>query len=762
MPDEKADPTAAHQVELVIRRLDSLSTLPSVAAQFFSKLLQPQFSPSAIADIIELDPALTTRTLSLIHQQGLSFSVQKFSLRQALDKLPAHIIRDVFFSVKGLSAFDPNDDRTLRRKELALHALAVACCAKDIADIISPRMDPRLVHCAGLLHDIGKLALEEAMPKSFARIVEEAKSTGAGACTIEQKHLGLDHTILGKRLAQKWHLPNQITLAVWLHHSDVVRISQSMPGTRIAQVVQLADSIARQSGLGQSGSFDSPEPVEQIAQSLAINFGQLEQIRQKLPEIVRQKSEVLGLDLPNAAATYCDIIHATAARLAHEHTELSLENQQLQSASSHFDFITEFLLSIDSATEAIDIAENFAARWQKFYQTGVVCLYLAPQANSQSLEAVVVENLSQTKLVYLNVPAETPAIPKVIASDFAILNARDYVDWLFEQLDVDFDLNQTKLMPLLAGDKAIGAVVFELRYPADVELFWEKFRTATSIAGSILDVACAATKQQRFVEQFAQLLAGPQTHYFAFGEPLAKPRDTQPQIGFPQGGSPTDSSLNALVEMAAGAAHELNNPLSVISGRAQLLNETETSAERQQILKQIQENAGKISQIIEELMSFARPQEPRLVQTNIKQMLDEAVQLAAQKQNAERLDVQIDVADTLKDVFIDSAQIVSAIANVFSNSLESYTNQQGPIKVTADAGESPDFVKLQIIDFGCGMDAQTLEKATQPFFSAKPAGRKRGMGLAYAHRVIRLNKGRLSITSRPGSGTTVTILLPCK
>jgi len=371
----------------------------------------------------------------------------------------------------------------------------------------------------------------------------------------------------------------------------------------------------------------------------------------------------------------------------------------------------------------------------------MVCLYLAPQANSQSLEAVLVENLSQTKLVYLNVPTETPAIPRVIARDFAILDAHDCVKWLFEQLDVDFDLSQTKLMPLLSDGKAVGAILFELRYPADIELFQEKFRIATSIAGSILEVACVAAKQQRFAEQFAR-------H-------LAKPRDAQPLIA-------ADSSLNALVEMAAGAAHELNNPLSVISGRAQFLNQTEIVQEKKQILTQIQENAGKISQIIEELMSFARPREPRPAQTNIKQMLDEAVQLAALKQNVEQLDVQIDVADGLKDVFIDSAQIVSAIANVFSNSLESYINQQGPIKVTAEAGEPADFVKLKIIDFGCGMDAQTLEKATQPFFSAKLAGRKRGMGLAYAHRVIQLNKCRLRITSRPGSGTTVTIMLPCK
>lgn len=71
-------------------------------------------------------------------------------------------------------------------------------------------------------------------------------------------------------------------------------------------------------------------------------------------------------------------------------------------------------------------------------------------------------------------------------------------------------------------------------------------------------------------------------------------------------------------------------------------------------------------------------------------------------------------------------------------------------------------VKLEIKDSGCGMDAETLKKATQPFFSAKPAGRNRGMGLAYAARFIQLNKGSLKIASEPGKGTAVTICLPRK
>jgi signal transduction histidine kinase len=139
-------------------------------------------------------------------------------------------------------------------------------------------------------------------------------------------------------------------------------------------------------------------------------------------------------------------------------------------------------------------------------------------------------------------------------------------------------------------------------------------------------------------------------------------------------------------------------------------------------------------------------------------LLDEAVQLTSQKTKVENIDVQMAIDDSVENVLVDSGQIVSAIANVLSNSIESYGGNIGPIKVTVNTDGS--FVRLQITDAGCGMDAETLQKATQPFFSAKPAGRKRGMGLAHAQRFVQLNKGSLDITSEPGKGTTVTILLP--
>jgi signal transduction histidine kinase len=496
-----------------------------------------------------------------------------------------------------------------------------------------------------------------------------------------------------------------------------------------------------------------PDSADKIAQSLAINPEQLEQIRRDLEEKVAQKSDSLGLDSPVTADEYCNAVHAAAAQLAQKQSELALENRHLQTALSHFDFTKEFLLSIDSNAEPIDIAENFAVRWQKFYQTGLVCLYLAAPpafsevspkggADSQFLKAVVVESPSQTKAVLLKAPAETPAIPQAITNSFTILNAQDYADWLFEQLDVEFDLGHTKLLPLLSGNKAIGAIVFELHYPAETEQFEEKFKTIASIAGAVLDMAFASASQQRFAEQFAQSLTFPAD---LSGVALAK-----------------SDALDALAEMAGGAAHELNNPLSVISGRAQMLAQGETDPGKKQILRQIQKNAGEISAIIDDLFVFASPPQPRPTWTAHRQILDEAIQLASQKTGVEHIDARIEVIGDIKNVFADSAQVASAIANVISNSIQSYSDSTGPVKITASADKSGSFVKLIITDLGCGMDSQTLQKATYPFFSNQPAGRKRGMGLAHAARLIQLNGGKLSITSRPGSGTTVTILLPSK
>jgi signal transduction histidine kinase len=178
-----------------------------------------------------------------------------------------------------------------------------------------------------------------------------------------------------------------------------------------------------------------------------------------------------------------------------------------------------------------------------------------------------------------------------------------------------------------------------------------------------------------------------------------------------------------------------------------LLADAETDKEKKEILEQIYKNAREASELIEDLMSFAEPRLPRPTRTDIRQLLEEAVQLTNRKTNREILDTEIEIAEDIETIQVDSAQIVSAVANIVTNAVESYLGRTGPIEISAAIDPSGELVKLVIKDQGCGMDTETLQKATQPFFSAKEAGRKRGMGLAYAARFIQLNKGTLSITS---------------
>ncbi|MBN2590640.1 MAG: HDOD domain-containing protein, partial [Sedimentisphaerales bacterium] len=743
---------SSRQVELAIGRLECLSTLPCVASLYIPKLTKSQFQPSVISDIIESDPALTVSILSLLSGRGMSTLDRRFSIANAIDKLPANEVRDALLSLK-VSTIENNPELSPDRKGLLKHNLSVACYAKAIADYSTPQMDTQLAYFAGLLHDIGKSALIETMPRSFFRITEQAKNEKTSCRSIEQKHMGLDHTLIGKRLAEKWQLPDLITLSIWLHHSMTETILHDMPEARIAAVIQLADYLARQSGIGNSGSYDFLEPSETWMIELNIDSEQLKQIHHRVREEVTKKIAFLGIDAPDSIQKYIESVQTAMVQYSQRDSEISSEFRHLQTVSGHFNFVRDFLLSINSGVSAIDIAENFATRWQKFYQTGRVCLYLLPQSGSQTLEAVVVGGLSQSEVALLNTPTEDPVIPKIIADKFAIIDANDDFTWLFEQLETDFDIRRTKIAPLMFGAKAVGVIVFELNYPSDIGLFEEQFKTSAKIAGFVLAAALNKNKEMHFSERFAKIINLMAQEKYSV---LDRVESTE------KADSMFDYSLAALAELAAGAAHELNNPLAVIAGRAQLLAESEQNQGKKQILQQIQENANEASEIIEDLMSFAEPPSPRPSRTDISQVIEEALQLASRKAKTEKINAEIEIAENITSLFIDSAQIVSAIANIICNAIESYGQIDGLVKVSIQLADSEDFVKMSIEDQGCGMSSETLKKATQPFFSAKPAGRKRGMGLAYAARLIQLNKGSLSIASETGKGTTVSIYLPNK
>ncbi len=765
----RVDPPDGRRVELAVGQCESLSILPAVASRFLAQLGRMELTPSSLAELVESDPALTVLVLRLCRNKGIIIKQPDYWILQVFESLPLREVRDAILSAKIFGGLT-EDASSDFRKELTLHSLAAACCAERVAKIVNPPLDGETAYLAGLLHDTGKFLLDEAMPKSFDTLLEQARLRKTSFAAVEQENLGLDHTILGKRFAQKLGLPSDIILGIWLHHSQAGAISQAMPQARIAAVVELADSIVRRAGIGESGSFDEEVSPEAIAGPLGLTAEQIKQVEQQLPDIVRQKSEVAGLTLLKPGWAYCDALRATAGQLATESTKLFEESARLQRSASYFDFFRELLPKINSTMSAVELAEDFAVGWQKFYQTGPVCVYLVNEMGAKAIEAVVVEsafggttadkNQARTKAVVIDVPEGAALIPESVREKFGVLDAADYVGWLLEQIGVEFNLTQTRMAPLQAGNRTVGAIVFELRHPAKGDIT-QRFEPAARFGGAVLDMLETIGSQQWYAERFAQVLSGP--GFAKMATPGQAPRLDSSQAG-------------AMAEMAAGAAHELNNPLSVISGRAQLLATSETDPDRKRILEQIQQNAGELAAIIDDLMSYANPEKPRPTETAVRQIINEAADLASQKKGTSRLDIKIDVPPDTPNVFVDSAQVACAISNIICNGLESYETEAGPstlstalktdplgaspltIKVSVD--KSNQAINIQVIDSGRGMDEQTLARATQPFFSNKPAGRKRGMGLAHAQRLIEINNGTLELSSQPGKGTTVTVTLP--
>jgi len=742
MPQLQNQQIVARQVERIVRQLTSLSTLPAVVADLLSKINESPADSDLLVEHIQADPALTAKVLMLAHQEGVQFTNGP-AIAEAVAKLPLTLLREAVISVKVFQIHDSGDDadakRRLPRKQMALHSLATACCAGQIAECVLEPGRRQTAYLAGLLHDIGKCALDEVMPKSFAKMVAQARSSQSSLAAVEQQHLGLDHAALGKRLAQKWGLPEAITSAIWLHHCDGQTLSADLPDVDISRVVALANQMAHRAGLGQSGSYDPLDSIEELAALLSINSDQLEEIANQVTQTIQARGHLLGLQAADDASGYYTMIHKTAADLAQDNRKLTTASRDYLALSGQAELIDDFLNQVDETTSALEIAEALARCWQKHCRTGLTCVYVVPDSTEPYVELAVMDRRNRLNVRTLHMPDGMPPVPEAFRTHASVLPAADGARWLIEQIETDFNPRLLKMAPLRMGDEVVGVLVFEAFTDRTPDGAKNDMPLSCKVAASAIAMAQASGKHERLAERFVQV--------------MSSLRQTRAELARQQ-------TLAGLAEMAAGAAHELNNPLAVISGRAQLLADSETDEDKKQMLAQIRDRTGEISQIVTDLLAFARPTAPQKRSVSVEELIAKAIDVTCKQCGLGSMEIEIG-GDAKQDAaYVDVHQVTQSVSFVLTNALQSYKGGSGPVWV--DCAESLDehAVSVAIRDAGCGMDAETQANACQPFFSSHPAGRKRGMGLAHAQRLLSLNGGKLNIISEPDTGTTVTVILP--
>ena len=214
------------------------------------------------------------------------------------------------------------------------------------------------------------------------------------------------------------------------------------------------------------------------------------------------------------------------------------------------------------------------------------------------------------------------------------------------------------------------------------------------------------------------------------------------------------AKLAAMAELAAGAGHEINNPLAVISGYAQRLFRTEPDEARGESLQTIIRQTQRIAGIVRDLMQFARPPRPSPARTSVSELLiavrDELTPFATEK------GVKLDLGAVPADVFArcDPAQIKHALVAVARNGIEA-AGTDGWVKLGCTDGED-EHVTFAVEDSGPGLTDTARQHCFDPFFCGRAAGRGRGLGLPTAWQFARQNGG--DVCHEPTDGPTRFVL----
>ncbi len=741
----------ARRVELIIAQLDNLPTLPAVAARLLQATSNSETHAKQVIQLIESDQSLTAKILSLVRRARSGVRGSVTTVDKAVVLMGFDAIRNAVLSIKVFETLGPGtqEQRTaFDRSEFWKHSLATACAATLIAQRGSERIDPEEVFVCGLLHDLGKVALDACLPKSFDRVVRLADSNRACIADVEQQVLGTDHTVAGRRLGERWSLPDPVIQCMWLHHHGPDALPPSIAHAKHVRIVHLADAVVRQQRIGYSGNWSFQEGPKELAARLGIDEAGYEAILHDLPERIEERASIVGLEDLSSREVYAKALADANEDLTRLNASLVGTNRRLQRRSRYFRGLSHLTSSVAPRDTMQHVCTVAAESARLALGLGPV-LAFARQKEEGYLELALVDTDAEAPLTEVFVPDDEILLGDEL--DEVTVDATVGGAWVVPaapQAQALVDRYAGRLgegpywmLPIVRDQDWIGGVVFSAPAKAVAGCRGEVDELA-SLSASI-GLVVANTQVRQAAERLSEDLA----------EVTRRMQQMQGQLL-------RTRSLSMIAEMAAGAAHELNNPLSVITGRAQLLRSKTDDPSARQVLDLINEQAHQCSQIVTELMDFAKPQPPQPQSISAVTLLHKVRASWLERSWLTEEQFALELSDVVPNVRFDPAQLEQVLEELISNAVEAMDPKRGRLAINCRAEPSDDRVVLTVEDNGRGMDGDVLRRAFDPFFSHRPAGRNRGLGLARAFRLVESNGGRLRLESAAGQGTTAILELP--
>ena len=254
-----------------VEALENLPTLPGVVSKLSQMVESPTISTAQVGEMIGADQVLSAKVLRLINSAFFGFPGKISTVTHALVLLG-------FNAVKGLvltaSVFDIMATEMLH---LWKHSLGVSLAA----GIISRRLelkDTEEIIVAGLLHDIGKVALKVEGPDEYDLVAQEVAESKSLFIVAEDKVLGFNHTKVGEWLSEKWNLPANLSDPITLHHKP--KMAKASP--QATAVVHMSDILVRSLGYGDGGDNAMPILDRDIVKTLGLSLSDVGEILEEM------------------------------------------------------------------------------------------------------------------------------------------------------------------------------------------------------------------------------------------------------------------------------------------------------------------------------------------------------------------------------------------------------------------------------------------------------------------------------------------------
>jgi signal transduction histidine kinase len=221
--------------------------------------------------------------------------------------------------------------------------------------------------------------------------------------------------------------------------------------------------------------------------------------------------------------------------------------------------------------------------------------------------------------------------------------------------------------------------------------------------------------------------------------------------------------LAILGQLAAGAAHEIRNPLTAIRSTIQYLGRGMHDPDKLEMIDELMEEVDRINKIVQGLLSFAKPSELEMTKVDIVQLLQQTLGLLNNTIVRKQVEVAFDVDVKNTVVKADASQLKQAFINVILNAVEAMENSpEKQLTLGVETGRALDYqsryLLISIMDSGKGIDPNDIENIFIPFYTTKKDGT--GLGLPISYGIVNQHKGEMEIKSLPGKGATVVIKLP--